>query len=136
MRPYEIIESPFELRILVHATSVESLFQRVLIAMFEIMKPNFTTSSYDRSHAFSINSNDTEGILVDFLSHCLYLSKVHDEAYFSLDFIRFQEQEIEVAVKGKKITGFDIEIKAVNGHGVKIQEKDGVFSTEISFDIE
>jgi len=133
--PYELIQSPSELRIRVNASSLEELFRRSLVAMFEIIEPDFAADATEVSHTISIKSADRDLLLIDFLSRALYLSDINDEAYFKVDFIRFTNNDLTAVISGNKITGFDVEIKAVTYHEVHIKEKDSIFSTEITFDI-
>lgn len=135
MQPYELIHSPSELRIRVNASSLEELFRRSLIAMFEIIEPDFEPNTLEAAHAICVKSADRELLLIDFLSHALYLSDRNDEAYFKVDFVRLLENEVEAVVRGKKVRSFDVEIKAVTHHNVHIREENGIFTTEITFDI-
>lgn len=136
MRPYEILESPSELRIRVHAPSYEEIFRRALIAMFEIIEPAFDPGAHEVSHAISIKSADRHVLLVDFLSRALYLSDINDEAYFEVHFTRLSDCDLEAIIIGRKVKSFDVEIKAVTYHGVNILEDHSHnLSCEITFDI-
>jgi len=83
-----------------------------------------------------VRSLSTETLLVDFLSECLYLSDVNNEAYFDAQFKEFSDTELDALVFGTKITGFEeVEIKAVTYHDLELEQVDGVWVATIVFDI-
>ncbi len=83
-----------------------------------------------------VNYPDIESLLVDFLSEALYLSDVHNEAYLNLAIDVLSDTRIIAHVEGVAITGFEeSEIKAVTYDDLKIVQKDGIWQTDIVFDI-
>lgn len=79
---------------------------------------------------------DIDALLVDFLSEALYLSDVHNQAYFDVAIDQLTDTNIKAVIKGVAITGFDVvEIKAVTYHDLVIKHVDDVWQTDIVFDI-
>jgi len=83
-----------------------------------------------------IDALDLDSVLVDFLSEVLYLSDVHDEAYLDAKIHNVSNKYIKATVHGVKVKGFEVvEIKAVTYHEMKVEQVDGVWQSNIVFDI-
>ena len=88
------------------------------------------------SHDIDVVANDYESLLVDFLSEALYLSDVYNEAYLDSQINLLTDQSIRATLQGVPVTGFEVvEIKAVTYHDLSLQQVDGVWQTDIVFDI-
>lgn len=147
LKDFEIIPHTADLKIRVFGKTREELFKNALIGMFQSVRPVVPECKYDNnerlvcpalpiSRDIGVNSPDLESLLVDFLSDALYLSDVHNEAYLDVDIDALSDDHINAHVKGIAIKGFEeSEIKAVTYHDLKIEQKDGVWQTEIVFDI-
>ena len=95
-----------------------------------------TVSNYTIKHHVTTTSMDRETLLVDFLSDCLYLSDVHNEAYFKAQFKKLTETELDATIVGVPVDGFEVvEIKAVTYHDLQIEQIEGALRATIVFDI-
>ena len=95
-----------------------------------------TIAHFNVEHHVVAHSPDQEMLLIDFLSECLYLSDVHDEAYFDAQLSSLSTTELDSIIYGVKITGFEVvEIKAVTYHDLELEQIDGVWCATIVFDI-
>lgn len=147
IKDFEIIPHTADLKIRVFGKTREELFKNALIGMFQSMRPIAPACRYDEnerlvcptltvSRDVGVNSGDIESLLVDFLSDALYLSDVHNEAYLHVTIDSLDNNRIIAHVKGIEIKGFEeSEIKAVTYHDLHIVQKDGLWQTEIVFDI-
>lgn len=135
MQPYIILPHTADLRIKVFGFTKEELFSNAVLAMFEAIEPKDIKGSKEAARNFKVRSKDLNSLLVDFLNEVLYLSDTNDEAYNRVAIKRLSDTEIEAIIFGRKITGFKEEIKAVTHHGIDIKQIDGVWQTEIIFDI-
>lgn len=147
MLDFEIIPHTADLKIHVYGKTLEELFANSLIGMFQATRPIAPECRYDEherlvcphlpiSRDIGVNSPDLGSLLVDFLSHALYLSDVHNEAYLRVTIDSLEKTRIIAHVHGIEIKGFDeSEIKAVTYHDLNIVQKDGIWQTDIVFDI-
>jgi SHS2 domain-containing protein len=114
--------------------------------MFASMQPQGAHITYQHNtpiigkftveHTVHTRSSDTESLLVDFLSDCLYLSDVHNEAYFDATFKLLTNTELEAHIYGVSITGFgQSEVKAVTYHDLKIEQTDQIWQATLVFDM-
>lgn len=141
---FESIPHTADIHIRVYGKTIEELFRNALKGMFLSIGPIIgqqticlnTIPYLDQEHEIFINAQSIQLLLVDFLSEALYLSDVHNEAYFDAQFAEFTQSRIIATVRGHKVDSFEVvEIKAVTYHGLKVEKKDNEWIAEIVFDI-
>ncbi len=145
MPDFELISHTADLQIRVYGTTHAELFTHALIGMFQSIGPRTLTCtvqnerlicpSLDRCHTIDIQSSDLEQLLVDFLSQALSLSDIYNELYLNVSYDTMTETSLKGTLEGVAVTGFDVEIKAVTYHGLAITQQDGIWQTDIVFDI-
>lgn len=146
MKDFESIPHTADIQIRVYGDTLETLFRNALNGMFQSIGPHVQgckkegdrviRETLPRNHELNVESPDREALLVDFLSEALYLSDVHDEAYFDATIHEMSDTKIHATIHGAPILGFDVvEMKAVTYHGLKIEQVDGMWQADIVFDI-
>lgn len=145
-KDFELIPHTADIKLRVYGKTLEDLFRNALIGMFQSVGPQgpqcekvddrVVCSSLEYSHQIDVIAIDHEALLVDFLSEALYFSDIYDEAYFDAAIELLTNTHLKATVYGAKITGFEVvEIKAVTYHDLHIRQEDGLWVTEIVFDI-
>lgn len=145
-KEFELVPHTADLKIRAFGITLEELFRNALKGMFASVKPQSPSITYKDDipvvkhytveHKVVVRSSDQETLLVDFLSECLYISDVHNEAYFDAQFATFSDTELDAVVYGVAITGFEVvEIKAVTYHDLTLEQIDGLWCATIVFDI-
>ncbi len=134
-----------DIQIRAFGSTLQELYFHALQGMFHVIEPRTTEcktindrlvcDTFSVKHEIHIDAPDKEALLVDFLSDALFLSDLHNEAYLDVTFSLFNDTQLHAMVHGVKITGFAIEIKAVTYHNMHIKQVDGVWQTDIVFDI-
>jgi len=145
MKKFESLPHTADIKIRVFGKTKEHLFQNALYGMFQVIGPITDVCSKEGDflvcealtvkHDVEVHADQQDLLLVDFLSEALYLSDVHDEAYFDADIHHFDKTIIKATVKGVPVQGFETEIKAVTYHELEIKQADGVWQAIIVFDI-
>ena len=146
IKDFEIVPHTADIKIRVYGFTLEEVFKNALKGMFASIKPrsqrikyigdNISISKYDIEHRVVVKSLDINLLLIDFLSECLYLSDVHNEAYFDVRFNVFSSDELECVIFGVKIMGFEVaEIKAVTYHDFVFEQIDDTWVVTLVFDI-
>jgi len=130
---YKILDHPSDVRIRVFGDTKEELFSNAMKGMNEVLKPSLLKKK--ASQRIIVNSYDLNALLVDFLSEVLYLIQTNKEVYADIKFNKFGDKELEGELKGNKIKEFGEDIKAVTYHGLKIEQKRGLFEATVLFDI-
>ncbi len=146
IKDYELVPHTADLKMYAYGVTLQELFSNALKGMFASIKPKSTSITYDgdiplikkytSQQKVVIRSPEQELLLVDFLSECLYLSDVHNEAYFEARFTTFSETELEGTIYGVSIDGFEVvEIKAVTYHELQLEQCEGIWRATLVFDI-
>ncbi len=143
---YEILPHTADLKIRVCGKTIEDLFRHALIGMFQSIGPQargcerlnnqLICAQLPISRPVSIQSHSKDELLIDFLSHALYLSDIYNEAYLDVTIHQLSATHVDATLHGIAIEHFDVvEIKAVTYHGCEIQQHNGLWTVEIVFDI-
>lgn len=146
VKDFEIIPHTADLKIRVYGITHQELFSNALYGMFQVIRPISSGCRYEHdrmvcdalpiSRDFGVNSPDVNALLVDFLSYALYLCDVHNEVYLQATIDTLTQTSIIGKLHGVAITGFEeSEIKAVTYHDLAIVQRDGIWQTDIVFDI-
>ena len=148
LKEYELVPHTADLKIRAYGSTMQELFRNALKGMFASIKPKSPEITYadddaepkirhfTAEHKVVAHGEDQESLLINFLSECLYLSDVHNEAYFDAQFKLLSETEVEAIIFGVPITGFEVvEIKAVTYHDLEFELIDGAWCATIVFDI-
>lgn len=144
-KDFEQLDHTADIKLRVYGNTIQELFCNALIGMFQSIEPTSSLCHRENDrlvcdklpvhHAVEVTAGDRELLLVDFLSHALYLSDVHNEAYFNVEFDELTNTHVRATVHGVAIDGFNVEIKAVTYNDLMIKEIDGQWVAEIVFDI-
>ncbi|EKD23361.1 MAG: hypothetical protein ACD_82C00095G0003 [uncultured bacterium] len=157
-KDFEVLEHTADIKIKVYGKTLEELFCNAVNGMFQAIGPKIDGCNilHDRivcnnlpiERKVELEAIDMEVLLVNFLSEALYLSDVNNEAYFDLQvhelkksFYSFDDSEkdrfkICATLFGVKVSGFEVvEIKAVTYNDLSLKQINGVWQTDIVFDI-
>lgn len=145
-KDFEMLPHTADIKVRVYGDTLEHLFINALNGMFQAVGPHAPSckrvgervvcDTLPAQHEVDVSAPDRVALLVDFLSEALYLSDVHNQAFFSADIHEFSDTHIKATISGVPITGFEVvEIKAVTYYGLKIEEIDGRWQADIVFDI-
>ena len=143
---YEILPHTADLKIRVCGKTIKDVFRYALIGMFQSIGPQargcvrrnnqLICPQLPVARPISIQSYSKDELLIDFLSHALYLSDVYNEAYLDVTIHKFLPTNLDATLHGIVIDRFDVvEIKAVTYYGCAIEQKNGLWMVEIVFDI-
>lgn len=135
-----------DIKIRVFGATKNELFEHAVVGMFQVIGPHakgcivkdgmLECPELPKSHEIELESSDSEGLLVDFLSHAWWLCDVYNEAYLDADVELLSDVHLKATVYGVAITGFDVvEIKAVTYHDLRIEQVNGRWQADIVFDI-
>lgn len=133
---YKTLEHPADLKMRFFGKTREELFLNGLLGMMENLKPEIQGLKTSIKRKITIKSIDLSTLLVDFLSEALYQAQVNKETYNNIKFDKITNTEIEGNFIGKKITGFNEDIKAVTYYNLDVhQKRDRTWEATIIFDV-
>jgi len=132
---YQNLEHTADIKIRSFGKNLEEVFVNMAIGMFEnITDPKNILQDQEVEREIKLESSDEESLLVDFLSQLVTMSDTNDEIYTNFE-LRIKNVELSGKIRGYKINGLKLEIKAVTYNDLKLEEKDGQWLAEVVFDI-
>ena len=145
-KDFEQIPHTADIKIRVYGSTLQEFFSNALVGMFQVVGPHadgckrvndrLVCKELPQRHDIELQAGDINALLVDFLSEALYLSDVNDEAYLQVDIHELTDTHIKATVCGVTVTSFEVvEIKAVTYHDLDIKQLDGVWQSDLVFDI-
>jgi len=132
---YENLEHTADLKIGAFGKTKEEVFSNMAIGMFaNITAEDDIIKDQPVSREIKIQSTDLQALLVDFLSELVTLSDINNEIYLNYE-LQIMNSELTGMIKGYKIKGMKLEIKAVTYNDLIVEQKKGQWIAEVVFDI-
>lgn len=127
-----------DIRMLIEAKTLQSLFVEGVKGMGNILKENFCESSHkiDTEVMIELKATDNTSLLIDFLSDALSQSYINNVVFWDIEIIELMEYKIRAKLSGTQVEIYDEDIKAVTYHEAHVTKNDkGYWGTSIIFDI-
>jgi len=145
-KDFEVLPHTADIKIKAYGRTLQQFFCNALLGMFQSVGPiipeckkksgRVICDNLPQKRKIEVRAPDIDALLVDFLSEALYLSDVHDEAYFLAEISEISETSVSAVLHGIRVKGFDVvEIKAVTYHELEVKNVNGVWQSYIVFDI-
>ena len=142
MKPFIEIEHTADTALKIYGNSLEELFINAAKGFYYLASVPVKKRSSTYRDMF-IKENSVEDLLISFLNELNYYLMVHSNIFSEFEdiIIKKEKNNWNLYCKCKTITlEADVlsdiqEIKAVTYHQIEIEKKNGVFSTQIIFDI-
>lgn len=134
MRRYEILPHTGDVAILAQGSGREELLQAAIVGMFEASEPKYAKAGGEVQRTFDVKENDFPSLLVAVLNEALFFAGTEHEAYNDVKVTSLVETRAQGILVGRKVTGFDTEIKAATYHGLSVKRKGTVWEALIIFD--
>jgi len=140
---FEFQEHTADVKARAYGPSLEEAFAQAAYALMATISPDLTKISKVREKSFTIEAEDKEALLFDFLSELLYIFDV-DHLIFgeiNIDYIKKSENGFKLltVLKGEKFNKekheIGTEVKAITYSYMKIEKIEGIWEIEIVFDI-
>ncbi len=138
VKRYELLEHTADLGIRVWGKDQKDLFLNAAAGMYSLIADilKVMPKSY---FEVKINAQDKDQLLKDWLSELLYYFNVKDTLLSKFEIEQIDDTSIKSKVKGEKVNTAKHklyhEVKAVTYHNLHIEEKKGLLTTEIIFDV-
>ena len=110
-------------------------FHQALLAFYAIAGVQFAMDAEIPQEIMELHLRETdlEALLIAFLSEMLY--HLNDGILCDLQEISIQENALDAKLIGKRGVSVQREVKAITYHHLQIELHDGVYKTEIVFDV-
>jgi len=130
---FEELDHTADRAIRVWARTPAELFEQAARGMFALMVDLSQVSTIAR-HDLTIEMDDLESALVDWLNELLYWHEMHHEVYSEFT-VSLAEGQLRAQCAGGPVTSMQAAVKAATFHDLVIREDEaGVWRVEIVFD--
>lgn len=138
MIPFETFATTADVGIRIQGNDFSQLYRNALMGINFLYfdDQEIPAAENPRIQPFRFSGDGPENVLVNFLSEIVYLLQTEDLVTVRVNFLQAAEKEIDAQL-------FTIpcclkpamEIKSVTYHNLRVEEKNGVKSAEIVFDV-
>ena len=130
---YKEVSHTADWAILVWGKDIESFFFDAAQGMYSLMGIH-ADSSVKKNNSLTIQGDDLESLLVDFLSELLFIVENERSMYDEIKLV-VEGNILKAQLTGHGILSFQKLIKAVTFHKLEISKPDDLFQAEIVFDV-
>lgn len=136
MKTFELLEHPADIKLRFYGENLEQLFANAALGMMEFLfgEEVFTKTKITSHEKISIEADNVETLLVNWLSEILYLCNVKKSAYLHFSFEMIDTTKIIADVSSGKAVAED-DIKAVTYHELKIERINSGWVGDVVFDV-
>ncbi|NHF59730.1 archease [Flavobacteriaceae bacterium TP-CH-4] len=134
----EYLPHTADIRMRIQGNGLEDLFRAGVLGMGNILKEGICDQEhiFDRKAEIEIVAADPTCLLIDFLSEVLSHSYTEKSVFCKVKFLGLSSVKGVAEIYGKKVDGFDEEIKAVTYHEAEVHNSGiGGLQTMVVFDI-
>ena len=138
MKKFHFINPTGDVGVVVYGSSLKELFQHAAESFFHILTDPENIQEIE-SRNISLQANGIEELLVTWLNEFIYLFDTQGLLFRRFEIDQINSKHLNAAVWGEKyeegrhlIKGV---IKAVTYHQLQIQQKGGIWETQIIFDL-
>jgi len=131
---YEIFEHTADLGLRVRAERLDELFADAARGLFSVMIANLDAVRTSEEVSFSLNGENVEELLHDWLAELLYTFHARRMALAEFQ-ANVNASTLTATARGEPIDlkrhEIDVEVKAITWHGLKIEQCDGQWMAEV-----
>ena len=133
MKKYEFLEHPGDIKIRSFGRSLPELFINTALGMMNFL---YGEQSVPLTHSeqITLQAEDLESLLVDWLSEILWLSDTHHRVYTDYKIIELNENKIVADINSGPAKAKD-DIKAVTYHELSISKVNSEWTATVVYDI-
>ncbi len=139
METFETFSTTADVGIRIQGKGYKGLFTSALKGLNLLLFGDETgnlTAAGSRPHRFEFKGDSAENILVNLLSEILFLLQSQNKITVGIDIVKAEETRLVAdLLLNEAKQAPEVEIKSVTYHNLKINEKKGIKSADIIFDI-
>lgn len=140
---YKFLEHTADVSVEIQGTSLEEAFEQAAYSLTETITPDLNLISPKIEKAFTIEAEDKEALLFDFLTEFLYFFDVDGLIFNDIIINKIQKIQdkfrLTAFIKGEKFNKskhkIGTEVKAITYSFMEIEEKNEKVTIKIVFDI-
>jgi len=138
MKSFEIIEHTADTGIRAFGSDLKQVFVNAAEGMFSIMVDPSSVDEH-QEEKITVEADGLDELLVEWLNELLYLSEVNRMLFKRFIVDKMTETSLEARAFGEPIDDSKHElrsdIKAVTYHMLKVEQKNGIWTAQVIFDV-
>ncbi|MBU1033140.1 archease [Patescibacteria group bacterium] len=135
MKKFEIILHEAEVKIKATALTRAGLLNIALEGMYAAAQPQFVEGAEGVERWFSVEAEEFDLLLIDFLCEALNLSGTNGEAYESVSFSLITDKKAEGTFTGRAVIGFKTQIKTASHKDLEVKKNaQDLWEAVVTFD--
>lgn len=139
-KPYELLEHTADVGIRVRSLTMEGLFRKAALAMFDIIaeeRPLAQGAPPAARYRISVTAARPDELLVRWLNELLSLAAVEEKVFCGFAFQSLEEKRLEAWAEARDAACYRIntELKAATYHGLKLKKSLLWWQAEVIFDV-
>ena len=138
MKKLQLVAHPADVCIKATGTSLDDIFSASLEGLCSILIRDFDTQNFEQKEQFelTVNSDDLECLLVEFLSESLRIMHTHKVILIDSTFEYIKQNSLKATLIAAEIEEFDEDVKAVTYYQAKVEFlENSYFISKITLDI-
>jgi SHS2 domain-containing protein len=140
---YKFLEHTADVSVEIQGTSLEEAFEQTVYSLMETITPDLSLISPKIEKTITIEAEDKEALLFDFLTEFLYIFDVDGLIFNDITINKIQKVQdkyrLNALIKGEKFDKskhkIGTEVKAITYSFMEIEEKKEKVTIKIVFDI-
>ena len=132
---FEEVDHTADIAIRVWGSDMAQLFANAARGMACQLADIEQVDAREREIQVSVEAEDREILLVEWLSELLYLGEIEGVVFTEFHILELSSNELRAIARGGRVQHYDAHIKAVTFSELDIHPKDGQLETVVVFDV-
>lgn len=114
---------------------LESLFRSAAQGLYHLMGIRAGGAEKSAPHSLSLEAEDLEGLLVEWLGELAYLAESRGLVFEAMAFGALSPARLEARLTGRRVERAEKFVKAVTYHGLKVAKTPEGYEATVVFDV-
>ncbi len=132
---FEIVDHTADWALKVYGRSFSELLQNAAEGMNNLMVTNLQTIPQNEERHFSLEADDAESLLVEWLNELAYWAEMEQLIFVHIQLQHVTSESLTATVRGGRAPELEKHIKAVTYHNLEITRKSDGLEATVVFDV-
>ena len=132
---FEEIEHTADRALRIYGRNFEELLLNAACGLNRIMGVDRITGETQQTKSFSLDAEDAEGLLVEWLSELAFWAESEMLVFSEFDFQTVSQTRVKAVAAGRRVAKLERHVKAVTYHNLEIVESETGLAATVVFDV-
>ena len=137
MKQFEVVNHTADIGIRAYGKTPQEVFENAAVGMFSLMA-DLSTVKESESFDFSVEGEDRENLLVEWLNELLYFFETENVLLKKFEITEWSDHHLSARTTGERIDlqrhSLETQIKAATYHTLKVSHND-LWQAQVIFDV-